>query len=431
MKQWRVWKYDVQALSLHCYLVDVYRERLRQRWTSRSDNSLILMGVFEPYIVNEAIESKLLNFIRQEFAPFIHKDRILSASCFFSAHPGAGYPLTGLLGQLLNIVIVRGTEEAVLAFVRCTKDTHGSVQYTALLEGIRLESEIQVFGGGRLVPLPASTADLPRYLPSLISHVSGLSESFFCSKTLIIIDYFVSPIFHHPLRKTTMQEHFKQENRTFQISVADVSENFCQALSLACNSAVQTTLEWRFVSAEELFNLSGLGVGGGNQRYNVNLSGSFTRAGECEIKEAKHLYQILVNLDSNVRKKLQIPIDRWIRSKESANFVDKMIDLGIAFEALYVSRQDRVSRQLCHRASWYLGKNAVHREALETEFEAIYDYRSNIIHNRELDEEVTVGEQSVSIAELVTKAQNLCRKSIIKIIKKGKFPDWNNLRRGG
>ena len=307
--------------------VDVYRERLRQRWTSRSDNSLILMGVFEPYIVNEAIESKLLNFIRQEFAPFIRKDRILSASCFFPAHPGAGYPLTDLLGQLLNIVIVRGTEEAVLAFVRCTKDTHGSVQYTALLEGIRLESEIQVFGGVRLVPLPASTADLPRYLPSLISHVSGLSESFFCSKTLIIIDYFVSPIFHHPLRKTTMQEHFKQENRTFQISVADVSENFCQALSLACNSAVQTTLEWRFVSAEELFNLSGLGIGGGNQRYNVNLSGSFTRAGECEIKEAKHLYQILVNLDSNVRKKLQIPIDRWVRSKESANFVDKMIDL--------------------------------------------------------------------------------------------------------
>ena len=409
--------------------VEVYRTLLQRRWTSRSDDSLILMGRFDPHIVNKAIESKLLNFIRQEFAPFIHEDKILSACCFFSAHPGAGYPLTDLLGQLLNIAIVRGTEKAVLAFARCTKDTHGSVQYTALLEGIRLESEIQVFEGVRLVPLPASTADLPRYLPSLISHASRLSESFFCSKTLIIIDYFVSPIFYQPLRKATMQEYFKQKNHAFRVNVADVSENFCQVLSLACNSAVQIALEWRFLSAEELFNLNGLGVGGSNYRYNVNLSGSFTRVGESKIKEAKHLYQIWVNLDSNIGEKLQIPINRWIKSKASGNFVDKVIDLGIAFEALYVpdSGRGEIRFKLAVRAAWHLGKDKDDRNKLLTKFKQIYDYRSNAVHSGKLDEKVKFGGERIPISEFIEKAQDLCRKSIMKILEDRQYPDWNDL----
>ena len=406
--------------------VDIYRERLRQRWTSRSDDSLILMGKFEPHIVTEAIESKILSFITQEFATFIHEDRILSASCFFSAHPGAGYPITDLLAQLLNIVIVRGTEEAVQAFARCTeKDTHGSVQYIALLEGIRLESEIQVFDDIRLVPLPASTADLPRYLPRLITHTSGLSESFFCSKTLIIIDYSVSPIFHHPLKKATRHEHFNQTNRKIRINVADLSENFCQALSLACNSAVQIILEWRFLSAAELFNLSGLGVGGMSNKYNVDLSESFARSGEPQINDAKHLYHILTNLPSAVGKKLRIPINRWIKSRTNKDFVDKMIDLRIALEALYATNAGGKMQQVYNGAARHLGKGKGkgYKGELRTKFEQIYRCCSDAVHDGEIPQTASLGEKCLPMSEFISKSQNLCRKSIMKVLEGGELPN--------
>ena len=410
--------------------VAVYRERLRQRWTSRSDDSLILMGIFEPHILNKAIESKLLACVKQEFALFIHEDRILSASRFFSAHPGAGYPLIELLRQLLNIAIVRGVEEAVLAVARCTEDSHGPAQYMALLEGIRLESEVHVSEAIRLVPLPASTTDLPRYLPHMISQASGLSESFFCSKTLIIIDYFVSPVFHHPLQKTTAQEHFNKKTRQIQIDVANVSENVCQALSLACNSAVQIILEWRFMSGEELFNLSGLGVAGMSNKHNVDLSGSFTRSGVPEIKDAKLLYHVLANLASGVANKLRIPVDRWIKSKTDKNPVDKMIDLGIAFESLYLSDIDvktELSFRLRLHASWHLGENEEDRKALMAKFRTIYDCRSDAVHKGKLDKMVRFGGERITISKFITEAQDLCRQSILKILEDGQFPEWNSL----
>ena len=105
-----------------------------------------------------------------------------------------------------------------------------------------------------------------------------------------------------------------------------------------------------------------------------------------------------------------------------------MIDLGIAFEAFYVTRKDKIERQLCHRAPLYLGENAAHRDKLKLEFEAIYDYRSGIVHNRELNEEVQVGKKLVSASELIARAQCLCQKSIMKVLDDRKFPNWGTLR---
>ena len=412
--------------------VEVYRTRLQRRRT-------LSWVDFNPCITSETTKSKLLDFIRADLTAFIHKDNIQSAS-FFIAGGGSdiGYPLNMLLEQLLKIAIMRGVEGAVSAFDRCTKDTHASFQYMAQLEGIVIKTEIQAFEGVRFVPLPHSTSELPYYLPSpLFTDMSAMS---LLGKTVLIIDASVSPIFHKPFPEL-FGEGFREDDLPFRVEInggkfpnfkmEDFYEKFCQALSLSCNSAVQISLNWRFLAEDELFNLSHLGVGGITRRYDADSFGSCVEVGEAQIQEAKRLYYILVGLDSNVKEKLQIPINKWIKSKTHGDLADKMIDLGRSLEALYVTREDKIERQLCHRVSWYLGEDAAHREVLNTEIEAIYDYRSGVIHNRELNEEVTVGKQSVPISELVERAQNLCRESIIKIIKKGSFPDWDKLRQGG
>ena len=419
--------------------VEVYRTLLDQSWTFYSEDLGILS--FDPHIVNGITKSKLLDFIRAEFAPFIREDQIQSASFFMMGGPTSGYPLDMFLKQLLKITIVRGIEGAVSAFDRGTKETHGPFQYMALLEGIRLEAEIQVFEGIRLVSLPLSSSELPHYLPNFSFTFLGPSISSLLGGTVLIIDASVSPIFHKPF-----PDLFQKDNLPFQVEVNsgkflnfdfdmdDFYAEFCRALSLACNSAIQISLRWSFLAQDKLFNLNGFGVSGTSRKSDADSFRGFTEAGETQIDKAKCLYDRLVNLDSNVKEKLQIPIDRWIKSKTGGNPVNKMIDLGIAFEALYLSEiKERIELSFRFRlhASWHLGKDKEHRKELLTKFGQIYGCRSQAVHSGKLDEKVKFGGERVPISEFIEKAQDSCRESIMKILEDGRFPDWNDLILGG
>ena len=205
--------------------VDVYEKHLQERWTSYSLDNLSVVMSYEPYIVNEATKSKLLDFIRAEFALFIHDDRIQSASSFVRGSLGFsdGFPLKRLLEQILRIAIVRGIEGAISAIDRCLVEASGSFQAMALLEGIKLEAEIQAFEGIRLVPLPSSTFKIPHYLLHL-ANSWGKPANFFKRKTLLIIDCSVSPIFCKPFGITPIEELLTQENSKFQAEVN--GENF-------------------------------------------------------------------------------------------------------------------------------------------------------------------------------------------------------------
>ena len=163
-------------------------------------------------------------------------------------------------------------------------------------------------------------------------------------------------------------------------------------------------------------------------RY-FNPLGNPPEAEEADIEKGKCLDERLVGLDSNSREKLRVAIERWIMSKTDRTRVDQMIDLGIALEALYVTSKDDIGKKLRHRASWYLGENPADQQELETEFEAIYNYRSRAVHEGKLDKEVEIQGQRMPISEFIESVQDRCRRSILEIIKDGQFPDWNTLRR--
>ena len=154
---------------------------------------------------------------------------------------------------------------------------------------------------------------------------------------------------------------------------------------------------------------------------------------ENDIDKVKDLYKLLANPSSNIGEKLKIPIDRWIKSKVEDNSIDKMIDLGIAFECLYVpakvpGKSRRIGYNLKKNASRYLGTNKDDEEKLEKKFKVIYDCRCDAAHEGRLKEEIEIEkDKHVPQSEFITEAQDLCRQSILKILEEGKFPDWNNL----
>ena len=454
------------ALSLS---EEVYQKYLRRHWASYGVAFLSFWfpSLFTPYIENETTRLKLLNFIREELALLSDRDYVISVTYAIESRPSntsrssflkvCSPHLFSVLVRLLEITIGRGIEAAISTLDRFSnpKGVHGLFRHIALLDGINVRAPVQIADGVRVIPLPSGEApeELTQHLPGFLDYNSGrLPMSI--DKAVLIIDCPGFSIFYKPcadpssppgmcpddLPYDTPSFRFENHNAKFpNFNVNDFCNTFCQALSLAYNFPVQIVHKRWFCEEDKSFNETRdvIGMAGDLtyfKGYGITQRNSF----EGDIEEAKDLYDILCK-NSDIREKLRIPIDRWIKAKTQKKIIgaitdenppDAMIDLGIALEAFYVTHRDKITKQLCHRASWYLGgTNEEKRKVLETEFEAIYAYRSDIVHNKELKEEVGVREPFVSASELIVRAQCLCRKSIMKVLDDRKFPNWNTLRR--
>ena len=300
-----------------------------------------------------------------------------------------------------------GTVDEIDDPIKMAEKSRKHFQGIAVLDGIVLETEIEVFPGVCLVPFPPSLgkrgAEIPRYISDRASTV-GI-ESFF-NKTQLIID--------------------PSESSEFN------GEQFCQALSLACNSGIQIATFLSVRKDEEPF--SPVTYTGPTCSYSLRDA-----AKDSDIKEAKRLYKLLGELSLDVRQKLHISINRWIKShikqglvdkmidlevppedvvnSPTTSDVDKMIDLGIAFESLYLSGSSNLSLDLRNRASGYLAESQGEQEELKEMFKEIYNWRSKAVHEGTLSsKDVKIVEESFTPSELIRLTQDLCRRSILKIV---------------
>ena len=461
--------------------IDIYRKYLQERWAFYGVDylSFTFSTRFTLFIVGENGElkpyyqidknSKFLNFIKEKLAPFIRKGNIpeistgsyivesgfADGSRIFCPRGGISQ-LHHILERLLHIALVRGVEEAVLAFDRscCPEGVHGFFQDVSLIDGIRIETEIEIFEGVKLIPLPSLQTTkieekVVRYLPGFPFNAFSEQADSFYGKTLLIIDRPGFSIFHIP-PKQLFELGTKVSDLPFQVKEPEVNfrnrkeinafqTSFFQALSLVCNSSVYIYhLGW-FLAVDKSLQGRGRTIRTRDPFWERRPFVSSTKVEQTEIDKAKRYYKILDNPNSSISERLQIPIGRWIKSKTSANSVDKMIDLGIAFESLYLpkNKTDQLAFQFRLRASWHLGENKAHRKELIDEFDAIYTLRSEAVHNGKLSPKVKIRKgnkviegKSVPTSEFIPKAQDLCRDSIIKFLEDGEFPDdeyWKDL----
>ena len=439
-----------------------YKNLLNQRLTfygisiDNSHDGIYLQ--YKPDIENPRTKARLLEFIRKELNQFIEDDEIrytsynidgcatdgfrLSRSSSLGLQPSSSrLQLSDLLEHLLKVALALGVDKAVSTFDEDSRPDGNirNYQFIASLEGITIETKIQICRGIRLVPVPHDIAFQLNYIlrgDPRIQRERGV--------TLLIIERLMLSVFHKP-SETPFDEGqvvdlpFQVEANEIELSFIDFIETFCQALSLACNTMVMFDYFWDYFAAD-VFRLKQMGQKG----YYSGPIGRSAEAGQSEIEEAKCLYKILEIFDrkpmgphdQKVKRVFWIASERWRKSKTHQNSEDKIIDLCIAFESLYLSGiNDELKFRLSVRAAWFLGKNKDDRKRLLTVFKKIYDCRSTIIHGGELRKRtVTIDNETIPVSELITEAQDLCQKSIVKILKKysedGKYPDdnfWNNL----
>ena len=283
--------------------VAAYRANLQKCRESHNSNLQLYMSMFTPEIRNLQLRENVLDIIKSELASYLRDDKIHSATmAVMGGYAVAGAQVERILHNLIRRAIVDGEESAAIAFGECITNTFCVFQDYHLLTGLKVGEEVEVFDGIRLIPLANSKEQLPAYLPPMLGgRFDGPNTDAFLSKTLLCIDYEVSPIFHKPSQEYTFESgpdsHFNITIKSKDVPDFDLPA-FYQALSLGCRRSVRTAVRWQAVDFYEIFHV-GTGVGGAGG-FSWSLQDvhdpSFRDADKAKLEEARSLYFALTGL---------------------------------------------------------------------------------------------------------------------------------------
>lgn len=129
-----------------------------------------------------------------------------------------------------------------------------------------------------------------------------------------------------------------------------------------------------------------------------------------EIENVIDILNKLERVDFDNNPSIRIACNRFNRSYHVLRPEDKLIDLCIGFEALflggeYTTRKGLVIGVAC---SMLLGNNKEEREKISKNIEGAFDQRNKIVHGKEFD--------YIKVQDLISDLEDYLRKSILRLI---------------
>ena len=382
---------------------------------------------FHPRPADEAIWSPLREEVRNILGPYIHNDTFQCISV--RASPGEGLDLDYMLAHLLAIALERGALHAARSLYDSACATSVPVHTVVLVDGLQMENDpVEISPGIRLAHISGGeegSAVMYRAVPSIGGHHDYVGRS------LIVIDQLASPVFVRPDDALSRANGYPFTSSNVNTEYPNFShDDFCEALSLCINHPVQPVAMWRYMDPDEAYAVPALlptSVGLKFRRPHWLLKhDSPPVVGGEDVRKAVSLYETRSNLSAAVAKKLRVPIDRWMKSKEDEDPAGSFINIGTALESIYLGDSNYTGEtryRLALRAAWHLGGSDVEeRVSLFAAMREIYDARSAAVHRGELNHSDPVA--------LRTRAEDLCLRAITKVIAAGEFPKWDRLTLG-
>ena len=388
------------------------------------------------HINDESIKCQLLNFIRQELKPYVNHEDCIQYITGYLRTPIDGkdysYGLDELLLDILKIAVFFDVNKSVSVFQECLVKNEIDFQKIALLTGIKIDSDIPIFDGFKLIKTPCYSSDFQSldYIPTSFSMDGDYLTKFFSQRTLAVIDWVATPRFMKWNKSISPDDVVQSYRKNKELENFDLTE-FLWALSLSCKHPIVKVMWWDNMDKWELLRNSPTS----HIRYIGELSDTRPpyNVSESDIKKATDYYTKFKGLRPDAQDKLRIAIPKWLKSKNEWG-VDQAIDLGIAFEAIYLDgTKEQLSYTFRTRAAWYLGKNLSERQRYRDLFKKFYNYRSNAVHTGKIPSisEIRNRNEFADVKSFFDKVDELCVASIVKVINEGKFPDWERLVLGG
>jgi len=225
---------------------------------------------------------------------------------------------------------------------------------------------------------------------------------------------YLSLVFPHGMRGLVSRNTFvlektlsAKERHTFEAS--DVMQSIVLAMRLLKGGQVfgNVVLYIRLSEKRGLVSLS----------HHQNLNPQGVRGGDYsldfkEIPDLKKLVKKLQKIDFSKRKSLHLACKRFQRTYEEGNSEDPLIDLMIAFEALFLRGKKSVSQRsetIAVACSMLLGKNEGEREEIRNSLKKAYSIRNSIVHGSEHKE-------GLDLYEFVEQIEGYLRESIKKLL---------------
>ena len=296
-------------------------------------------------------------------------------------------------------------------------------QQNALLEGIDIDQPLKLKEGVYLRNLPRSESELPKTLPIIPLPYSKINADDFLGSTLLSVDCEASPALYRPTDEEITHKKFRDWS-SFKLTGDNIPEmsfkEFCESMSLAGNGCIDWTLGW-----DDYGDLEGIASNLPSTKSNLrSISYTRTKFTQNHLDDALS-FQNARYRGRKIKGSLEFAIERWMKSKRQIADFDKLIDLRIALESLYeIGGQSEKAFRISIYGAWHLGETFEQRREYQKTLYQAYSDASQVLHAGKL-------RHSKNDPKLIEKAQDLCRRGILKRLHEKKPPEWEALILGG
>jgi len=241
------------------------------------------------------------------------------------------------------------------------------------------------------------------------------------------------------IRKITLEEHqrlFKDSGGTFPLFEPGVmgmthviATYYTRKISDAHNVFPSMDLFKKVITALRIFKKGGIGFtriydkpdhwmspfgfGSAARHEHLRYLGGNYELNNSEIPNFLNFWKDFASLDQKKYRFLDIATERFYLSQERIRQPeDKLIDIMIGLEALYLRDNKELSYKLSTRAAFMLEKNPGKRKKIFALVKKAYGIRSDIVHGSKLKKEISVDGTKMNIYQLADESEEVLRSSI-------------------
>ena len=358
----------------------------------------------------------LVRLIRPLLADYLHPKFALIGDGFHQiiGRRDAYYfhDLESFAHMLISAADKVGTDRVVQLLNDFTHDRPLVYRMCAFLNGVHVTNELNVNTNVTLCPVNYSSSELNKLHQGLADMFPLIARG---TCAMISIKCQAKPVFYRP-QISDDNRVSSQINPTITIpgEFLDKSlEEFCESLSLVCNHPIDVFVKWHDLGDAREFVEPAV-------RHEIS-TWQYRKPVEFVQEDWNEAVKILCErcAREQINDTLHLALRRWIRSKIAQSDEDKLIELRIAFEALYkVSNPTEKSFRLAFYCAWHLGENSKQRHVIFKTLKKFYATASNVVH---------AGKSKAIEEGLIPEVQDLCREGIFKRLRETEEPQWTEL----
>lgn len=334
--------------------------------------------------------------------------------------------LDDLATAAIRAASIESPEEAAAAIQRWVAGEPWINTRAFTLTGITVESLLEIGPGVSLRRLPDHPHQLRRYAPSLL--VDDLqrpgiigSATDVRGATILCSEEYQCPVFW-PVGQPPPA---RVEESSFLSGIGG-KFSLMRALSLVCNTNVETQYQWLsnapLLRAFDTRNGEGYGGAPRPGGHPVVIPVSLTQP---LLEQALCVSTKLQTVPNPISELVGRVFTRWVESLRGQQPYDQLIDMRIALESLFAGKgQSEATLRVAYHGARYLGESPEIRKCLFEDLKAIYSTASTLIHGG-------TPKRSRDINQLVQRSQCICRDAMLKMLNETEIPDWTDLMLNG